>query len=142
MKILIIDGQGGGIGSNLIEMLRQKGPGDLQITAVGTNAVATSTMLRAGADTGATGENAVVWNAARAELILGPVGIVLANAMLGEITPAAAAAVASSEATKILVPIAKSSVQIAGLAEQGLSSYLADAVLRVNQWAGQAERKL
>lgn len=142
MKLLVIDGQGGGIGSNLIEGLRRQGPEGAYITAVGTNAVATSTMLRAGADTGATGENAIVWNVSRADLILGPVGIVLANAMLGEITPSVAAAVAGADTEKILIPVAKSSVRIAGLTNQSLSAYIADAILLVNQWAGQAEGQL
>ena len=91
MKILVIDGQGGGIGSGIIQELRRCGIENAEILAVGTNVMATSAMLRAGADAGATGENPVIFNSRRADLILGPIGIIMANAMMGEITPAMAA---------------------------------------------------
>ena len=97
MKILVIDGQGGGIGSGIIQELRRCGIENAEILAVGTNVMATSAMLRAGADAGATGENPVIFNSRRADLILGPIGIIMANAMMGEITPAMAAAVAASD---------------------------------------------
>ena len=103
MKILIVDGQGGGIGRQLVEALKREGERD--ITCVGTNAIATSAMLRAGATRAATGENAVVVACREAEVIAGPVGIVIADALLGEVTPRMAAAVGQSLARKVLIPV-------------------------------------
>ena len=103
MKILIIDGQGGGIGRQLVEALKREGERD--ITCVGTNAIATSAMLRAGAARAATGENAVAVACREAEVIAGPVGIVIADALLGEVTPRMAAAVGQSLARKVLIPV-------------------------------------
>lgn len=103
MDIVIIDGQGGGFGRALIEALRAGGVTQ-EIVAVGTNALATSAMLRAGASAGATGENAVIVNAARARILAGPIGLVMANSMLGECSPAMARAVAESPAHKVLIP--------------------------------------
>jgi len=107
MRIGIIDGQGGGVGCALIERLKGSGH---ELLALGTNAMATSAMLRAGADAGATGENAVIFNAPRCDVIAGPIGIVLANALLGEVTPAMAAAVAAAPAPKVVVPSKKCSI--------------------------------
>lgn len=132
MKILIIDGQGGGIGSGLVEQLRGLQEKDLEIWAVGANVTATTAMLRAGADTGATGENAVLYNSSRADVILGPVGIVMANAMMGEISPAMAAAVSGSEARKILIPISKC-VQVVGVEQKSMQAYLAEAAAEVKR---------
>ena len=86
MKIMIMDGQGGGVGRSLVEALRSRYP-DVELIVVGTNAAATANMMKGGAAIGATGENAVVYNSARVDVILGPIGIIMANAMLGEITP-------------------------------------------------------
>lgn len=102
MKVVIMDGQGGGIGRMLVQKLKARAPG-LALVAVGTNAMATSAMLRAGADAGATGENAVLYNCADADVLLGPSGIAIANAMLGEISPAMARAVAESPAKRLLL---------------------------------------
>lgn len=104
MKILIIDAQGGGIGKNLTSAIRQSMP-DAEITAVGTNSIATSAMLKAGASHGATGENAVVAGARKADVIIGPVGIVIADSLYGEVTPAMAVAVGQSSARRILIPV-------------------------------------
>lgn len=103
MKILVIDAQGGGVGKQLIAAVKQKVP-DAVITAVGTNSTATAAMLKAGADYAATGENAVVVACRKADVIIGPVGIVIADALLGEITAVMAAAVAQSDAKRILLP--------------------------------------
>ena len=103
MKILIVDGQGGGIGRQLVEAMKREGERD--ITCVGTNAIATSAMLRAGATRAATGENAVAVACREAEVIAGPVGIVVADALLGEVTPRMAAAVGQSRARKVLIPV-------------------------------------
>ena len=103
MKILIVDGQGGGIGRQLVEALKREEERD--ITCVGTNAIATSAMLRAGATRAATGENAAIVACREAEVIVGPIGIVVADALLGEVTPRMAAAVGQSLARKVLIPV-------------------------------------
>lgn len=127
MDILIIDGQGGGIGKGLVERLRRHRPGS-RVIAAGTNALATSAMLRAGADAGVTGENAIMYNCARAGVIAGPLGIVLANAMLGELSPAVARAVAESPARRVLVPVGRCRTAVAGIGEQTSARHLDDAV--------------
>lgn len=104
MNILVIDAQGGGIGKQLVSAIKKNRP-EAVVTAVGTNSAATSAMLKAGADNAATGENAVVVNSRKADVILGPIGIVIADALLGEITPLMAKAVAQSPAKRILIPI-------------------------------------
>ena len=140
MLILVIDGQGGGIGSRLIAELKPSLTGACETVCVGTNALATNAMDRAGADMGATGENAVVWNAARADIILGPIGILLANAMLGEITPAMAAAVSGSDALKILIPSSKCPVLIAGAENCTLDAYIKKAAGMAVQAIQEAKR--
>lgn len=104
MNILIIDSQGGGIGKQLVEKIKENIPAAV-ITAAGTNAVATSAMLKAGADHAATGENAVIVGCRRADVIIGPIGIVIADALYGEITPTMAIAVGQSTAKRILIPV-------------------------------------
>ena len=103
LQVLVIDGQGGGIGRQLVEALKREGECD--ITCVGTNAIATSAMLRAGATRAATGENAAIVACREAEVIVGPIGIVVADALLGEVTPRMAAAVGQSLARKVLIPV-------------------------------------
>ncbi len=114
-RICVIDGQGGGIGSAIIKRLQQRYGDTVEIVALGTNAVATANMLRARANRGASGENAIVFTIQHADLIIGPLGIVLANAMLGEVSPAIAAAVASCQAPKILLPLPQENVTIVGV---------------------------
>ena len=126
--VAVIDGQGGGVGKALIERLRQAFDGELTIIALGTNSLATSQMLKAGADEGATGENAIVVNAGRMDALLGAVGILSANAMLGEVTPAMALAIASSPAPKVLVPLNRCNLRVVGLKEMPFSSYIDEAV--------------
>ena len=123
MNILIIDGMGGGIGKSIIEHIKSEFA-DAVITAVGTNSIATSAMLKAGADYGATGENAVVFNCTKADLIIGVTGIVFANAMHGEISPKMAEAVSSSPAHKILLPVDKCNVTIVGIDNKPIQSYI------------------
>lgn len=113
MKVIVMDAQGGGMGKLLVEQLKRALPGQ-KIIAVGTNALATAAMLKAGADQGATGENAVKVCAAQADLILGPIGLVLCDAMLGEITEGMALAIGRSPAHKILVPVSRCQVTVAG----------------------------
>ncbi len=107
--LLIVDGQGGGVGSQLVKLLRPNLPEDWQLLCAGTNVMAVSAMLKAGAAQGASGENAVIYNASRADL-----GIVLANGILGEVSPAMAAAVSGSQAHKILIPASSCGVVVAG----------------------------
>lgn len=127
--ILVIDGQGGKIGKAIIEALRSADVSS-EIIAVGTNSLATSAMLKAGADNGATGENPVVINSARASIIIGPIGIVVADSMLGEITPSMAEAVGRSNANKILIPVNKC-ISVAGVQEMTLTQYVKCAVDKV-----------
>ncbi|MHB8917842.1 MAG: DUF3842 family protein [Desulfocucumaceae bacterium] len=131
MRIAVIDGQGGGIGKHIVEKLRRDLPEDVEILALGTNALATSVMLKAGANEGATGENAVVFNSTRVDMILGPVSIMFPNAMLGEMTPGMAAAVSSSKAKKILIPLARSGVDIVGLKQDPLPHMIEELIARV-----------
>lgn len=133
MKIAVIDGQGGGIGKMLVDKLKQQYGGKVSLIALGTNALATAQMMKAGAEEGATGENAIVWNAGRVDLITGPMGIVLANAMLGELSPKMAQAVGESRAPKVLIPINKCSVQVAGCSEMGLQQYVDEAVVLIGK---------
>ncbi len=127
MKIVVIDGQGGRLGKLLVEGVRGRMP-QAEIYAIGTNALATASMLKAGADFGATGENPVVRAVMDADGVLGPVGIVVANAILGEVTPAMAEAVGSCRGRKFLIPMNNCGVVVAGVSEQPLSAYVASAV--------------
>lgn len=127
MNILVMDAQGGGIGKQVVTAVRTRFP-DVTITAVGTNAAATTAMLRAGADEGATGENAAVVCCRRADVIIGPVGIVIADALLGEVTPRMAVAVGQSAAKRILIPVNHCTNFIAGVADLSVGR-LVDSVV-------------
>ena len=130
MKITVIDGQGGRIGRTVIEQLKEK-HGELELFAIGTNSIATSAMLKAGADYGATGENAAIVNAADSDIIIGPIGIVFANALLGEITPTIATAIGASKAYKILIPVNRCNHYVAGCTEAPMSEYIKLAINRI-----------
>ncbi len=132
MRIAVMDGQGGGVGCALIERLKGKGH---TLVALGTNSMATAAMLRAGADEGATGENAICYCAARCDLITGPIGLLAANALLGEVSPAIAAAVASAEAKKVLVPSTRCNIQIAGVKSMTMTQLAEDAAARILEQA-------
>lgn len=127
VHILVIDAQGGGLGKQLIGTVKQAVPGAV-ITAVGTNSAATSAMLKAGADHAATGENPVLVACRTADIIMGPIGIVIADSLLGEITPAMALAVSQSRATRILIPSNHCSNLIAGVADLSMSALIQSAV--------------
>ena len=114
--ILVVDGQGGRIGKLLVEQLKERLP-EHYVLAIGTNSLATAAMLKGGADKAATGEQPVVYNAPRADLILGPIGIVMANALMGEITPSTAAAISSADAFKILIPMHRCNHLVVGFEE-------------------------
>ena len=130
MEILVIDGQGGGLGRQLVAAVKKAVP-QAVVTAIGTNSAATSAMLKAGADRAATGENAVVVNCRTADIIVGPIGIVVADALLGEITPAMATAVCQSHATRVLIPVNHCENYIVGVPEQPISDLVAAAVQKV-----------
>ncbi|MBQ1237090.1 MAG: DUF3842 family protein [Oscillospiraceae bacterium] len=126
-NILVIDGQGGQMGSQIIkEMTSQLN--DIRITAVGTNATAAANMLKAGAHQAATGENPVVVACRKADVIIGPIGIVIADSLLGEVTPKMAVAVGQSEAVRILIPVNRCDNLVAGVQNAPLSVFLQDAV--------------
>lgn len=126
MKIVVIDGQGGRMGKSIIEQVKKNcfSEYDFTLYAIGTNSAATQAMLKGGADFGATGENPVLVNARDADLIIGPVGIVIADSLLGEITPSIAAAVGTSPAYKILIPVNRCNHKIVGCREVPLGEYL------------------
>lgn len=130
MKIMIMDGQGGGVGRSLVEELHTSYP-EAELIAVGTNAAATANMMKGGIAQGATGENAVVYNSSRADVIVGPIGIVMANAMLGEITPKMAEAVASSGARILLIPMSRCNATVMGVESRKLADYVREAVEKV-----------
>lgn len=123
MKITIIDGQGGKMGKSVIEQLKKAHP-ELELYAIGTNSIATAAMLKAGADYGATGENPCIVNARDSDIIIGPLGIVFADSLLGEITPAIAAAIGASKAYKILIPVNRCNHFVVGCAQASLSEYI------------------
>lgn len=133
MKIVVIDGQGGGMGRQLVSQLRSALP-QAEIIAVGTNSLASQAMLKAGAQHVATGENAVVVNCRSADVIVGPIGIVIADALFGEISPAMAQAVAQSPAKRVLIPTNLCDNYIAGVGESSVSALIADCVEKIRSF--------
>ncbi|MGP1602207.1 DUF3842 family protein [Treponema sp.] len=134
MHILVIDGQGGGIGKQLVEEIRKALP-EAFITAAGTNSIATSAMIKAGADNGATGENAVIVGCRNADIIAGPMGIVIADSLLGEITPSMAVAVGQSSALRILLPVNRCKNLIIGIADMDIATMIKKAVEEIKKAA-------
>jgi len=130
MIAMIMDGQGGGIGSAIIKGIREKISEDLELLALGTNSIATSRMMKAGANRGATGENAILYTSPKVDFIIGPLAIIMPNAMMGEVTPGMAEAVSSSEAKKILIPLTQERVEIVGIAGEPLP-HLVDQVVGI-----------
>ncbi|MBQ4039207.1 MAG: DUF3842 family protein [Bacteroidaceae bacterium] len=132
MKIVIIDGQGGKMGALLIEKIKASSLlSDAELIAIGTNSIATAAMLRAGADAGATGENPVVVNSKGADFIAGPIGILAADSLLGEVTPNMAVAIGQSAAQKILLPVNKCNHHIAGVQNFTMQELVTDAVKQI-----------
>ena len=127
MKILIVDGQGGGVGRQLATKIKEAFP-DVRLMAVGTNTVATAAMLKGGADDAATGENAVLVAARKADVIVGPLGIIVADSLGGEITPAMANAIAQSDARRILIPFKNCDNVIVGVSDFTLGSLIQQTV--------------
>lgn len=131
-KITVIDGHGGKLGGQLIKAIAEKFP-DLPLFAVGTNSAATAAMLKCGAKTGATGENAVIVACKKSDVIIGPIGIVIADALFGEITPPMAVAVGQADAVRILLPVNKCDNFVAGIGDLSTSQLLSDAIKKLTQ---------
>lgn len=125
---MIMDGQGGGIGATIIKRLREAIGNDLEILALGTNSIATSRMMKAGANRGGTGENAIIWTCTEVDVIIGPLSILMANAMMGEVTAEMASAVSSSKAKKILIPLTQEKVKIIGVSDEPLPHLVNQAI--------------
>lgn len=131
MKVVVVDGQGGGVGKAIVDQL--KTVGGIELYAVGTNAVATMAMSKAGASYCATGENAIMVNCSDADVIVGAIGIVMANSMLGEISPEVAKAVASAKARKFLIPMSKCHTKVLGTGEYILADCLTELVSEIKK---------
>jgi len=128
MRIAVIDGQGGGIGKSLVEKIKSKFGNQVHVIALGTNAVATSLMIRGGADDGASGENAIIVNVDHVDMIVGTVGIISANSMLGELTPAMAKAISGSPAKKILIPLNRCNLMVTGVSNSSLPEHIDEVI--------------
>jgi hypothetical protein len=126
--VVVIDGVGGGIGAQIVARLRKEGPADIAIVALGTNAVATQRMIDAGADRGASGDNAIRVSVGIGAFVIGPIGIVLPNSMMGEITPTMAQAVLDAPGRKLLLPLSQPHVTIVGISQKNVNDLIADAI--------------
>lgn len=131
-RILVMDGQGGQLGSQIVKELLARFP-EIRITAIGTNAVATAAMLKAGAHKAATGENPVVVACRKADVIIGPIGIVIADSLMGEVTPAMAVAVGQADAARVLIPMNKCENMVAGVSNLSTTVLIQDAISKISQ---------
>ena len=131
MNVVIIDGQGGQIGAQLVKEITAQFS-NVTLTAIGTNAVATATMIKAGAKSAATGENPVIVACRKADVIVGPIGIVIADSMLGEVTPKMAVAIAQANAARILIPMNRCDNLVAGVSNLNTASLIADAISKLH----------
>lgn len=136
MRVAVVDGQGGGIGRAIVERIKKDLPG-VEVTALGTNSAATGQMLRAGADNGATGENAIVHNMEHVDVVMGVIGILNANAMMGELSPAMALAIGSSHTYKILLPVNRCHIHVVSVEDIPLSVHLDNAVKALRDYLEQ-----
>ena len=136
LRVAVVDGQGGGIGKAIVEKLKAGIP-EAEILALGTNSTATGQMIRAGADEGATGENAIVVNMSKVDVVVGVIGIIVANSMLGELTPAMSVAISGSPALKVLLPINRCGIHVVSVSDKAanLSVHINDAVKTVVEYA-------
>ncbi len=134
MKIAVIDGLGGGLGSQIVDKLNRRLKKEITLVALGTNAIATSKMLESGADEGATGENAVCVNVNKVDLIIGPLGLIIPNSMKGEITTVMAEAIASSKAKKVIIGMKQPHVDLVGLNDKSLNELIDDALKRAENY--------
>jgi hypothetical protein len=122
-RVAVVDGQGGGIGKTLVSKIRKELP-EIDILALGTNSQATNQMIKAGATEGATGENAIVYNANKVDIIVGVLAIIISNSLLGELTPKMADAISQSNAFKILIPMNRCNVEVVGISTNSLPSLI------------------
>ena len=140
MIVAVIDGMGGGLGAQLVASLTAQLGAKAEVVALGSNALATNNMLRAGASRGATGENAILFSLHKVGIVTGPIGIIMANAMMGEITPRIAEAVSSSDAHKVLLPVNQSHVEIIGMETRPMAATIRDAVARIAELVKEGEK--
>jgi NAD(P)-dependent dehydrogenase (short-subunit alcohol dehydrogenase family) len=133
LRIAVIDGQGGGIGNLIVKRLREEFGDTVEIIALGTNAAATTSMMKSRANKGATGENAIVWNSERVDVIVGPLSVALPDAMLGEVTAKMASAVVSSKARTILLPLNQEEIEIAGVNKEPLPHLIEHMIARIKE---------
>ncbi|MDD4274184.1 MAG: DUF3842 family protein [Desulfobacter postgatei] len=129
-KVCVIDGQGGGIGSTIIKRIKERFEESVEVIALGTNAIATAQMLKARANKGASGTNAIVQTVKNADMIIGTVGIIMPHSMMGEVTPQMAEAVSCSPAKKVLLPLSQENIAIVGMVGLPLPQ-LVDELLNV-----------
>lgn len=134
IRIAVVDGQGGGIGKAIVERIKSADIKGIEILALGTNATATGQMLRAGADEGATGENAIVHNMKEIDIVIGVIAVLAANSMLGELTPLMVEAIGGSKAFKILLPINRCGIHVVGVKDTNLSLLLDEAVVSITEY--------
>lgn len=137
MNVTIIDGQGGMLGAQLVKEITARFPA-VALTAIGTNASATSAMIKAGARQAATGENPVAVACRRADVIIGPIGIVIADSLLGEVTPTMALAVAQADATRILIPMNRCDNLVAGVTDSSTSALIEDVIAKLGKIIAEA----
>ena len=133
MTVMVMDGQGGGMGAAIIKGLRENYGNELEIYALGTNSIATSKMMKSGANKGATGENAIIRTSMNVDIIIGPISIIMANSMMGEVTAGMAEAVSSSAARKILIPLTQENVNIVGTTGEPLPHMVQKAVKLIEE---------
>lgn len=133
MIIMIVDGQGGGIGAAIIKGIRENIRDVTDILALGTNSIATSRMMKAGANKGATGENAIIRTSSKTDVIIGPLSIIISNSMMGEVTPGITEAICSCEAKKILIPLTQESVDIVGVRNEPLPHLVDQAIKMIKE---------
>ena len=133
MRIAVIDGQGGGIGSAIIRRLKNEYGEKVEIWALGTNAIATAAMMKARANRGATGENAIIRSVARVEIVLGTISVVMAHAMMGELTPAMAEAIAAGPASKLLIPLTQENLTVVGVQKDHLPVLIDNLIPLINE---------
>ena len=133
MRIAVIDGQGGGIGSAIIRCLKDEYGEKVEIWALGSNAIATAAMMKARANRGATGENAIIRSVARVEIVIGTISVVMAHAMMGELTPAMAEAIAASPARKLLIPLTQENLTVVGVQKDHLPVLIDNLIPLINE---------
>lgn len=133
MRVAVIDGQGGGIGSAIIRRLKEEYGEKIEVWALGTNAIATAAMMKARANRGATGENAIIRSVGRVEIILGTISVVMAHAMMGELTPAMAEAIAAAPARKIIIPLTQENLTVVGVQKDHLPILIDNLIPLINK---------